>query len=254
MNSPGLPAVLAAVSTQARGTAGLAALAVLASVASGVWNDNLGEPEWTIRLAGCVLICALAVVVAEVNDRRRRRLELTTTMARHVLDALAVELTGARTVKEVADGFVGHAVASLGATSAMVLSLDADEVLRTVTWHGRSGDGADHYREVPLSSNLPGAVAAREGTDIHYRSVEEIVAAFPDLAGYYKADRSLHVLALRRDDATYGLLAMTFPPGMFTPSEDGFLHSLAGALTSALLRAQELQRLRRGHPAHRIAG
>jgi serine phosphatase RsbU (regulator of sigma subunit) len=237
----GAAAVLAAVSTQARGTAGVAALAVLASVASGVWNDNLGEPEWTIRFAGCVLICALVVVVAEINDRRRRRLELTTTMAEHVLDALAVELTGARTVKEVADGFVGHAVATLGATSAMVLSLDADDVLRAVTWHGRSGDGADQYQEVPLSSNLPGAVAAREGTDIHYRSVEEIVAAFPGLVGYYKADRSLHVLPLRREDTTHGLLAMTFPPGMFTPSEDGFLHSLAGALTSALLRAQELQ-------------
>jgi hypothetical protein len=46
---------------------------------------------------------------------------------------------------------------------------------------------------------------------------------------------------LHRDDTTYGLPAITFPPDLFTPHEDGFLHSLAGALTSAMRRAAELQ-------------
>ena len=238
----GAAAVLTAVSANTPRTAGVGGLAVAAAAASGLWNDNLGDLDWFIRFAGCLLICVLAVAVAQMNDHRRQRLERTTTLAQRVLDALAVELTGARTVKEVADGFVGHAVATLGATSAMVLSLDDDDVLRTVTWHGRSGTGADQYQEVPLSSNVPGAVAAREGTDLHYRSVKEIVAAFPDLAGYYTTDRSLHVLPLRRDGATYGLLALTFPPKLFTVSEDSFLHSLAAALTSAVLRARELQR------------
>jgi serine phosphatase RsbU (regulator of sigma subunit) len=234
-------AVLSATNAGVRRTASVAVLALLASVASGVWNGNLGGGEWAIRFAACVLICGLAVAVASVNDRRRSRLERTTELAQRVLDALAVELTGARTVKEVADGFVGHAVATLGATSAMVLSLDADDVLRTVTWHGRGGKGADQFQEVPLSGNLPGAVAAREGADLHYRSRTEIVAAFPALAGYYPTDRSLHLLPLHRDATTHGLLALTFPPELFTPAEDGFLHSLAGALTSAILRAEELQ-------------
>ena len=213
----------------------------MASVASGVWNDNLGERDWAIRFATCVLICGLALLAARANTARRERLLRTTTLAQRVLDALAVELTGARTVKDVAEGFVGHAMGTLGATSAMVLTLDADGVLRTLTWHGRSGSGADHYQEIPLTSDLPGAVAVREGTDVHYRSVKEIVAAFPDLAGYYATDRSLHLLPLHRDGTTYGLLAITFPPDLFTPSEDGFLHSLAGALTSAVRRAAELQ-------------
>ena len=115
-------------------------------------------------------------------------------------------------------------------------------MLRTISWHGRSGTGADQYQEVPLSSDVPGAVAVREGRDVHYRSVQEIVAAFPDLAGYYSADRSLHLLPLRRDDRTYGLLAITLAPDLLTRHEDGFLHSLAGALTSAIERAAELQR------------
>src|SRR6185436_13440529 len=102
-----------------RRTASVVGLALVASVASGVWHANLGSGEWTVRFATCVLICGLAITAAFVTDRRRIRLERTTTLAQQVLDALAVELTGARTVKEVADGFVGHAVATLGATSAM---------------------------------------------------------------------------------------------------------------------------------------
>ena len=234
-------AVLTAINAGVRRTASVVGLALVVSVASGVWHANLGSGEWTVRFATCVLICGLAVTAAFVTDRRRIRLERTTTLAQQVLDALAVELTGARTVKEVADGFVGHAVATLGATSAMVLTLDADDVLRTITWHGRAGKGADQFQEVPLAGDLPGAVAVREGADLHYRSRAEIEAAFPALAGYYPTDRSLHLLPLHRGATTYGLLALTFPPDLFTLAEDGFLHSLAGALTSAMLRAEELQ-------------
>ena len=136
-------AVLTAVNAEVRRTASVAGLTLAASVASGVWHDNLGSREWAVRFGTCVLICGLAVLAAHANERRRLRLERTTELAQRVLDALAVELTGARTVKDVADGFVGHAVGTLGAMSAMVLTLDPDDVLRTVTWHGRGGDGAD---------------------------------------------------------------------------------------------------------------
>lgn len=234
-------AVLTAIYADTRRTAAVSALALVTSVASGVWNDNLGERDWAIRFATCVLICGLALVAANASQRRQERLERTTALAQRVLDSLAVELTGSRTVREVADGFLGNAIGTMGASSAMVLSLDADEVLRTITWHGRTGAGADQYQEVPLASDLPGAVAVREGRDIHFRSVKEIVAAFPDLAGYYTTDRSLHLLPLHRNGNRYGLLAITFPPDLFTPHEDGFLRALAGALTSAIERGAELQ-------------
>lgn len=235
-------AVLTAVYADTRRTTGVAALALALSVASGVWYGNLGDRDWALRFTTCVMICALALVSARANERGRQRLVRTTALAQRVLDSLAVELTGARTVREVADGFLGQAIGTMGASSAMVMSLDDDGVLRTLSWYGRGGTAADQYREVPLSSDLPGAVAVREGRDIHYRSVAEIVAAFPALDGYYPTERSLHLLPLRRDDRTHGLLAITFPPDLLTPHEDGFLHSLAGALTSAVERAAELQR------------
>lgn len=235
-------AVLAAVYADPRRTASVAGAGLLLSVASGTWHHNLGERDWALRLATCVLISALALVSSYANEKRRRRLLHTTALAQRVLDSLAVELTGARTVKEVAEGFLGNAMATMGATSAMVMSLDDDDVLRTLAWHGRAGSAADQYSEVPLSSDVPGAVAVRERRDIHFRSLEEIVAGFPGLAGYYTSERTLHLLPLQREDRVHGLLALTFPPDLFTPHEDGFLHSLAGALTAAVERAQELQR------------
>ena len=60
-----------------------------ASVASGTWNDNLGERDWAFRFVTCVLVCALAVIAAEANHRRRERLTRTTALAQRVLDALA---------------------------------------------------------------------------------------------------------------------------------------------------------------------
>ncbi len=235
-------AVLTAIYADARRTTVVAVLALLLSAASGAWNGNFGERGWAIRFATCVLVCALALVSSRANERRQRRLEHTTTLAQRVLDSLAVELTGARTVKEVAEGFLGNAMATMGAASAMMMSLDADGVLRTLAWHGRPREGGEQYREVPLSRDVPIAAAVREGRDIHYRSTPEIVAAFPDLANYYPDDRSLHLLPLQRGDRAHGLLALTFPPDLFTPHEDGFLHSLAGALTAAVERAAELQR------------
>jgi hypothetical protein len=135
--------VLTAINADVRRTANVVALAVVASSASGTWNDNLGKRDWAIRFATCVLICALALIAAEANLRRRWRLARTTALAQRVLDALAIELAGARTVKDAAEGFLGQAMGTLGAKSAMVLSLDADDVLRTLSWHGRAGGGAD---------------------------------------------------------------------------------------------------------------
>lgn len=235
-------AVLTAVYADPRRTKAVAGAGLLLSVASGTWHHNLGERDWALRLATCTLICALALVSSHANESRRRRLLHTTTLAQRVLDSLAVELTGARTVKEVADGFLGNATAIMGATSAMTMSLDDDGVLRRLSWHGPAVPAVDQYREIPLSSDAPGAVAVRERRDIHYRSLAEIVAAFPDLAGQPLSERSLHLLPLQRGDRAHGVLAVTFPPDHFTEDEDGFLHSMAGALTAAIERAAELQR------------
>src|SRR3954463_12623785 len=119
-------------------------------------------------LVGCLVGSVAATVAARRKERDRRGLSQTGSLAQGLLDALAVDLTGARTTKEVASAFVGRAADRLGASSGMVFVLDADGVMRSTVWMGRSGPGADQYSEFRLDADLPGALAARERRPRHY--------------------------------------------------------------------------------------
>ncbi|WP_309646935.1 SpoIIE family protein phosphatase [Nocardioides sp.] len=232
--------VIASISCRPGRTAAVAWLSLTAAFVSGAWHDTLGDTGWVIRLVSCLVASVASVAAAYLADQYRRRMQHTTRLAQDLLDALAVELTGARTETEVADGFLGKAAGRLGAASAMIFVVEED-VLRSVSWLGRGGPQADAYTEIPLAADLPGAVAARSGLPQHYSDRAAILDAFPALAGYYEEERSLHVLPLVDGDASIGLLALTFPPGVVeTAEERGLLVSLAGALTAALTRARSL--------------
>ncbi len=234
-------AILASVSGRPRPTAAIAALAVAAAAASGLWHDTFGDPAWTIRLIGCLVSGVAAVGAAVLADRYRRATHHTSRLAQDLLDALAVELTGARTVTEVAEGFLGQAAARLGASSAVVHMLDEDDVMRPVTWVGRSGPQPDPSPQLALEADLPGAAAARSRTPLHFPDRAAVHDAFPALVGTYPEEQSLHVLPLVHDDTPIGLLSLTFPPDAAdTADQRGLLESLAGALGTALVRAHSL--------------
>ena len=237
-----LTAVIVAVSASTRWTVAASVAAVTAAAASGLWHDNVGETAWLLRLVGCLIGCVAATFAAWRMERYRRVMWHTTSLAQALLDALAVELTGARTVKEVANGFVGEAANRLGAASAMVFVLNDDNVMRSIVWMGRSGPAADEYSEFRLDADLPGAVAARDRTPKHFRNRVVIEKAFPKLRGYYAEDRSLHVLPLVHQAELIGLLALSFPVGVIsTREEEGLLESLSGALSAAISRARGLE-------------
>ncbi len=234
-------AILASISGRPRPTAVLAGLAVAAAVVSGVWHGTTGEPAWSLRLVSCLIAGVAAVVAARLAESYRQRMRHTSRLAQDLLDALAVELTGARTVTDVAEAFLGQAAERLGAASAMIFVLDDQDMMRSVAWLGRGGSQADQYSEFPLDADLPGASAARSRTPLHFPDRSAIEAAFPSLAGYYREERSLHVLPLVRNDRLQGLLALTFPPHVVeTDDERGLLVSLSVALSAALERAESL--------------
>src|SRR3954454_17283938 len=133
-----LTAVIVAVSASTRWTVAASVAAMTAAAASGLWHDNVGESVWLLRLLGCLVGCVAAILAAWRMERYRHVLGHPTSLAHALLDALAVELTGARTVKEVANGFVGEAANHLSAASAMVFVLNDDNVMRSIVWMGRS--------------------------------------------------------------------------------------------------------------------
>ncbi|GEP34857.1 hypothetical protein NSZ01_26250 [Nocardioides szechwanensis] len=233
--------VLASATGPTRSAAAVAVLGTALAAVSGTWHDGFGT-DWAVRLAACAAISTGAVAALVISDRRRRQVQQTSGLAQAMLDALASELTGARTVKDVAEGFVGKAAVAVGATSALVYVLDADDVLRSIAWMGRGGAQADQYHELPLTADVPGAVAARDGKVRHYRSLAEIEADFPALRGYYGEERSLHLLPLHHEGTILGLLALTFPRGVVpTAGHESLLVSMSGALTQAVVRARELE-------------
>jgi serine phosphatase RsbU (regulator of sigma subunit) len=204
-------AVLASISGDARRTAGVGALGIALGLVSRAWQPVDRLDEWYVRATGLVVLVVLAVVAAAVGGRLRTRVEEHSRLAHGVLATLAVDLSGALTVREVADRFVEVVTVRLRAQSARVYSLDEDDVLRSLAWHTHHGDGTeDAYDEIPVASPLPGAVAVRERRALHLADRASMEELLPGLGQWYEEGTSLHVLPLVDGPRAVGLLALSF--------------------------------------------
>jgi len=239
-------AVVAAIAADGRRTAAVAVLATGLAALSGTWHDYVGTMEWGLRLLACVLVCTAAVVAAELAHRRRQRLEHTTALAQAMLDALAGDLPGARTVGDVATVFTSQVSARLGALLVRAYVLDPDDRLRPL---GRLDDAGTAEVEVPLDAPLPLAEVAGTGVSRHLRRPDDIRRALPETATPLTRVGSVHLLPLKIRDADdqdasdrpRGVLLLAFPRSDVSPRAlHAFLGSLALAFTEALRRAEEL--------------
>jgi serine phosphatase RsbU (regulator of sigma subunit) len=156
-----------------------------------------------------------------------------------LLQNVTAELTGARSVYDIATTVVSNAANFVGVETARVYVLE-DGVLRTLAWHGRTSDH-DVYDEFGIDSDVPGAVVARTGKPLFMRTLTQIYEQFPELDGYYPTERSLHVMPLTVGDHTLGLLALTFVGGELDEvTQKSFVQALADALAQAIERANAM--------------
>ncbi|MDP3967793.1 MAG: SpoIIE family protein phosphatase [Nocardioides sp.] len=235
-------AVITATAASARRTTVVAVLAVALGAASTTWHDTLGTYDWGLRLLANVLISGTAVAVASIGHHLRARIIGATMMMQELVDSLAGELIGARTISAVSEAFVTKAPVALGADQVRVHVLDADKALRPLAWHGK-----EPAREVTHGSDHPKARVAETGQPLHLRDRAEIAAHFPDLVtrrdAHARAARSVHVLPLAKDGVVEGVLTISFPPSHPLPrTQEDFLVSISGALGEALHRAADLAR------------
>lgn len=235
-------AVLASISADARRTAGVGALGIALGLVSRAWQPADRLDEWYVRAGGLVVLVALAVVAAAVGGRLRRRVEEQSRLAHGVLATLAVDLSGAMTVREVADRFVEVVTVRLRAQSARVYSLDEDDVLRSLAWHTHAVDLEDTYDEVPVASPLPGARAVRERRSFHLADRAAMEALLPGLGQVYEEGTSLHLLPLVDGPRAVGLLALSFR-GAWSGgrTEQALVETLAQVLSRSMALALERQ-------------
>ena len=155
-----------------------------------------------------------------------------------LLQKVTGALADAASVQEMSQIVVDNAVQFLGVESARVRLITEDAMLRTVARRGWGDEEPERFPEYPLSSDLPGAEAARTGRPVYMRSLDTF-DRHPALAGHYRAGRSAHVMPLVVGDHVLGLLSLTFRSGQLTDdAEVTVVGSLADALAQGLKRAQ----------------
>jgi serine phosphatase RsbU (regulator of sigma subunit)/anti-sigma regulatory factor (Ser/Thr protein kinase) len=156
-----------------------------------------------------------------------------------LLQTLTAELTGARTVADIAGTVVSNATRALGARSAAIYLLTDDGMLRSAAVGGVVAQTAPKYGQVPVTADLPGPLAVRTGETVSFRNVAELSRRFPHLSGVYTDDRSLHVAPLIVDGQCIGVLSMTFRARstIDESTQHEFLAALADASAQALQRA-----------------
>ena len=156
-----------------------------------------------------------------------------------MLQKVSRELARAVSAEQMARVVVERVIELLGIETARVRLLTADGQLRSVAWRGRPGREDVHPSDIPIDSDLPGAVAVRTERPNLIRSLAQAFADVPDLAGRFDPRLSGHLLPLVADGRRLGLLSMTFSGGELSEqAEVEFGASLADVLSQALARAE----------------
>jgi serine phosphatase RsbU (regulator of sigma subunit) len=159
-----------------------------------------------------------------------------------LLQEVTQKLASAHTAAEIGAIVTAVATEQLGALSALVMVLGADDVLRSVASSGGRPAGADRYDELPLDADLPGGEAMRTGETIVLHGIAAIAARYPALGRVYDRDRSLYVAPLVVGDHRLGVLSLNFPAdgSLGEESQGAFVGALADALAQALERVLAL--------------
>ncbi|HVT63715.1 MAG TPA: SpoIIE family protein phosphatase [Mycobacteriales bacterium] len=163
-----------------------------------------------------------------------------------VLQRFTADLAGAVSVSEITDVAVRNACNDLSAQSVRLYLL-SDNVLRAAAWRGDIAvpEGAySGYADLPIDADLPGPLVVRTGVAMYFRNRQQLTSRFPQLAGIYPEESSLHVAPLRVGAHMLGVISMTFAASSEVDDETqrGFVGAIADATAQALERALAMER------------
>ncbi|MQW77930.1 SpoIIE family protein phosphatase [Nocardioides sp. dk4132] len=195
----GIGALVTAMISTARRTAGVGLVALAATLLVGSWSDDYGPTEFAVRGLTCLALGVLALVSAETRERREARLRRLTVIAdaaqRAVLRASPERI-----------GTLGFAVRYVSATEEAAIGGDLYEIAATpfgvrVIVGDVRGKGLPAvqtaasvlgaFRQAALSAPDPAALARR---------VDDVISRLIDEEEFVTA-----VFAEFRDDGTIAL-------------------------------------------------
>jgi PAS domain S-box-containing protein len=180
------------------------------------------------------------VVVAVPTGGRRSRDEISSARIAG-LQAVTAALSRAATPGAVAQVFVREVAAAVGASGGFIRLLSPDgQSLKLEATVGYSKRFERTYREIPLTSELPGAAAFRSLTEIYFESADAVTAS-PEFAVEYAATmhEAVAFVPLQIHGRAVGVTALSFAEAhVFAEEERELLRMLADQCTQALERAQ----------------
>jgi signal transduction histidine kinase/GTP-sensing pleiotropic transcriptional regulator CodY len=201
---------------------------------------------------------ALAIENATLHNSEREARRAAERAAERIgrLQAVTAALSSAVTPAAVADVFVSHGAAAVGAAGGFIRLLTRDgRRLRLEASVGYSKRFRQAYRSLPLASPLPGAEAFRTG-DARYFDSAAAVAASPEFAREHEATRheAIAFVPLHGSGGRIGVMALSFStPRTFDEAERVLLRTLADQCAQALERAQLFEAERRARAAAELA-
>jgi GAF domain-containing protein/anti-sigma regulatory factor (Ser/Thr protein kinase) len=172
-------------------------------------------------------------------------------------DARERSLVGLQEAVEAVEGdeavervVLERAVADLGASRAMLYLLGVDN--ETVTCKAAVGfdpEVTSYWASFPLSADLPASECIRTGRTVVTRTLAEREVRYPALTGHpEEQDPAVVCVPLRVGRHTsVGTLVVAFPQARdFSPTEVGFLESLAALVAQAIVSQRRIEADRQG--------
>jgi serine phosphatase RsbU (regulator of sigma subunit)/PAS domain-containing protein len=183
----------------------------------------------------------LAVGKSMIDVTARRRAE----SGRQRLQDATSALASAVSVADVADVAGEQAALALDASTAVLLTLDAErERLRIVTDNGLSGGARTRWGSVPMSEPMPATDAARRAEGVFIPDEATLLERYPALEGKpYPRAGAYAALPLVAYGRTLGVLSFGFTRSLaFDADERGLLTALAAQTAIAMARAELYER------------
>lgn len=163
------------------------------------------------------------------------------------LQRVSLELAAATTIEQVVATAIEDLDAPIPApTRALWLRTAADDHLTLTAHHGMAAAAAAQFDLIPLSSDLPGAIAAREGRTIVSAATADALERFTSLRDVPRSTPGFVALPLLGDQGCVGVLGVGFD--LDEQLDDGDLHyfeAVAAQITQTVVRVRLAQRDRR---------